>query len=330
MPNLQLFQKKNYLHEISSKDRSWDFNKSASKIVERYFKEADYQKLAERVKNCASKLSFKIVRDSEQKLKLKLQPTFLCHVRLCPICQASRTRVLRAKLNKIIPVLTEANPKMRFIFLTLTVKNCKLTDLKKTIQHMSKSYTKLFKLKPIKSINKGYIKSLEITRSAIDECHPHFHVLLAVNPSYFSLDYITQAEWTYAWQKSLDVDYNPIVHIKTVHNHKETCDVKSIQRAVMEVAKYMIKPMDLIGKGGKRDRDFYIELGNQIHGIKARNTSGIFKTYLGDFEAKEEEIFDHDQDDSDNIEENAIIDTPLDFYFNQQDKKYVLVDAIPF
>jgi len=330
MTSFRQHLQKQYLHDISAKDTSWDFNKSASKIVERYFREADYQKLSERVKNCASKLTFKMVRDSKENLSLKLQPTFLCHVRLCPICQCQRTRVLRAKLNKTIPLLTEDNPKMRYIFLTLTVKNCKVTDLKKTIQHMSKSFTKLFKLKSINYINKGYIKSLEITRSAIDECHPHYHVLLAVNPSYFSHYYITQAEWSFAWQKSLGVDYNPIVHITTVgYDPKQICDFRSMEKAIAEVAKYMVKPMDLIGKGGKKDRDFYIELGNQMHGLKATNTSGIFKTYLGNFEAKEEEIFEHNEDDLD-TEENLIMDTPLEFYFNQQDKKYVLVDDLPF
>jgi len=330
MTSFQQHLQKQYLHDISAKDTSWDFNKSASKIVERYFREADYQKLSERVKNCASKLTFKMVRDSKENLSLKLQPTFLCHVRLCPICQCQRTRVLRAKLNKAIPLLTQDNPKMRYIFLTLTVKNCKVTDLKNTIQTMSKSFTKLFKLKNIKGINKGYIKSLEITRSAIDECHPHYHVLLAVNPSYFSHYYITQTEWTESWKKSLDVDYNPIVHITTVkHDPKEICDFRSMEKAVAEVAKYMIKPMDLIGKGGKKDRDFYIELGNQIHGLKARNTSGIFRTYLGDFEAKEEEIFEFNDDDHD-TEEHDPYDQPLEFYFNQQDKKYVLVDDLPF
>jgi len=195
---------------------------------------------------------------------------------------------------------------------------------------MSKSFTKLFKLKSINYINKGYIKSLEITRSAIDECHPHYHVLLAVNPSYFSHYYITQAEWSFAWQKSLGVDYNPIVHITTVgYDPKQICDFRSMEKAIAEVAKYMVKPMDLIGKGGKKDRDFYIELGNQMHGLKATNTSGIFKTYLGNFEAKEEEILEHNEDDLD-TEENLIMDTPLEFYFNQQDKKYVLVDDLPF
>jgi len=251
-------------------------------------------------------------------------------VRLCPICQASRTRVLRAKLNKIIPVLTEDNPKMRFIFMTLTVKNCKVTELKTTIQSMSKAFTKMFKLKHIKMINKGYIKSLEITRSDTDECHPHYHILLAVNPSYFSNYYITQSEWTESWKLSLGIDYNPIVHIKSVKgNDKDICDVKMIQKAVSEVAKYMVKPMDLVGKGGKRDRDFYIELGNQIHGIKARNTSGIFKIYLGDFEAKEEEIFEHNDDDHD-TDEHDPYDSPIVFYYNEQDKKYVLDEDIPF
>lgn len=50
-----------------------------------------------------------------------------------------------------------------------------------------------------------------------DTYHPHFHVLIAVNKSYFtSRDYLSQARWTAAWQQALQVDYTPIVDVRRI------------------------------------------------------------------------------------------------------------------
>ena len=46
--------------------------------------------------------------------------------------------------------------------------------------------------------------------------HPHFHALLLVKPSYFTINYIKQGDWVEMWAKALRADYLPSVNVKAV------------------------------------------------------------------------------------------------------------------
>ena len=43
--------------------------------------------------------------------------------------------------------------------------------------------------------------------------HPHFHALLLVKPSYFTINYIKQGDWVEMWAKALRADYLPSVNV---------------------------------------------------------------------------------------------------------------------
>ena len=57
----------------------------------------------------------------------------------------------------------EENYNYRYIFLTLTVRNCYGEDLRDTLDLMTKSFNKLSERKAFKQAVKGYFRSLEIT-----------------------------------------------------------------------------------------------------------------------------------------------------------------------
>ena len=70
------------------------------------------------------------------------------------------------------------------------------------------------------------------------------HVLLFVKSSYFTgnnTNYISQEEWTKLWAKAMKLDYTPVVDIRTVKAHKR----KSLKSAIIETAKYPVKPFDV-------------------------------------------------------------------------------------
>ena len=46
--------------------------------------------------------------------------------------------------------------------------------------------------------------------------HPHFHALLLVASSYFTINYIKQGDWVEMWAKALRADYLPSVNVKAV------------------------------------------------------------------------------------------------------------------
>ena len=76
--------------------------------------------------------------------------------------------------------------------------------------------------------------------ASFDTYHPHFHLLLAVQPSYFtdSKNYIKHEEWREMWRRALGVDELYMVNVKRVKGNTIT--------AIAEVAKYAVKAQDYI------------------------------------------------------------------------------------
>ena len=120
------------------------------------------------------------------------------------------------QLGQIIDVARERQPKAKFIFLTLTVKNVVGEELSAELSRLTKSFDRLFKRAKVKKAVIGYLRAIEVTYNAErDDYHPHIHVLLMVKASYFGGDYyISQDEWTAMWQQSAKLDYKPIVDVQ--------------------------------------------------------------------------------------------------------------------
>ena len=96
-------------------------------------------------------------------------------------------------------------PTHRWVFLTLTVRNCDLVDLKDTLKHMNASWQRMIQTVAFKNGIAGFIRTTEVTRGKDGDmrAHPHYHALLLVKPSYFAKNYIKQSDWVEMWQKSL-------------------------------------------------------------------------------------------------------------------------------
>ena len=105
--------------------------------------------------------------------------------------------------------------------MTLTVKNCNAEQLSSEIDKLFHGYTKLMKRRNINKIIKGWFRALEVTHNtnrhskSYDTYHPHFHVILQVNPSYFtSKDYLKHNDWIKLWRNVMNLDYDPEVYIE--------------------------------------------------------------------------------------------------------------------
>lgn len=106
------------------------------------------------------------------------------------------------------------------------------------------------KRKRFKQSIKGYFRALEVTHNldytsnSFDTYHPHFHIILVVNKSYFDDKryYISQNEWTEIWKSCLKVDYTPIVDVRRFKDTKG----QGVSKSIAEVAKYTVKDKDFI------------------------------------------------------------------------------------
>jgi len=270
-----------FLSAQSPHDKPWDEHRQAADKVAQLYNQIEYTRYSEQITSCAKWLLFARKVSELGEVNLKLFSTWFCRKRHCPICQWRRSLMWRARMFKALPKILEAYPTARWVFLTLTVKNCPMDELRDTLAWMNKSWKRLIERKDWPAL--GFVRSTEVSRNATTGyAHPHFHCLLMVPGGYFSGGrYLTQARWTELWQDSLRVNYPPIVNIKAIrakfdktgsHASNET-----LFKAVCETLKYTVKEGDLVDNA-----EWLGELTKQLFKLKLINTGGVLKEYLSE------------------------------------------------
>lgn len=180
------------------KDRNWRGRKILSLKLADIFKELQYKdSLIERVATCGDTLRFIRREDGS----LKLYQAYFCKNKLCPMCNWRRSMKYSYQTSRIVDEAIKQEPKARFLFLTLTVKNVEGEALNSTISQLTKSFDRLFRRAKVKKNLLGYLRSVEVTHNENDNTyHPHIHVLMMVKSSYFKGgNYISQIEWSGIW-----------------------------------------------------------------------------------------------------------------------------------
>jgi plasmid rolling circle replication initiator protein Rep len=274
-----------FLSELSPKDAHWDDHRHcADKVANHYRNKTEFKKYAQRMDFCSQLLNFKLLPgDQDASHHFKLAGAKFCRVRHCPVCQWRRSLKWKAKASEALPNVIADYPKYRWLFLTLTVENCPVTELRFTITEMNKAFAKLVKLK--EWCIAGWIKSLEITYGKDGHAHPHYHCMLLVPPSYFTgSNYISQKRWTELWQKTARLDYKPIVHIKAISEKQNPCTL------IPEILKYTLKEGDLI-----RDKEFLFEVTRQLHKTRCVSVGGVLRKYMKNLGEEPEDLIGTDE-----------------------------------
>ena len=196
----------------------------------------------ERCESCGDLTIF--LADFEMKNK-KLHKASFCGNRFCPMCSWR----LACKDSLEISILMEHLRKeenKEFIFLTLTTPNVKGDSLEEEIRKYNKAFEKLMKRKEVRAVVKGYIRKLEVTYNSdmssksYDTYHPHFHVVIAVNKTYFKKSdlYINQQRWLELWQEATGNSSITQVDVRKSKSNN--------LKEVYELAKYSAKDTDYL------------------------------------------------------------------------------------
>jgi plasmid rolling circle replication initiator protein Rep len=273
-----------YLSDVSPKHKPWDVHRGEADDVQEVYAGSQFtrhHRYAQRVEHCSQVLSF--ARDpptKSGKQKLKLKNAWFCRVRHCPVCQWRRSLMWQAKVYRALPQLQRDYPDTSFLFMTLTIRNCPVSDLRRTLDLMRRAWVRLTQLRCWPA--RGWVRAVEITRSQRDRsAHPHYHCLLMVAPAYFQGDYLKQSQWAEVWQQCLRITYRPVVDIRTVKlalvpdARRVNAPPKNMWAAVAEILKYAVKPSDMV-----RDHDWFLSLTDQLHNTKAVAIGGILKRYI--------------------------------------------------
>lgn len=290
------------LSEASPRDVSWKEVYPTKQLVATGYAGTRYDKYFERMQGCSGWLDFALVPTGTDEPVHKLQSAHFCHVRHCPICSWRKSLQLRARAFRGMVKILADYPGKRYIFLTLTVRNCKLDQLGKTLTWMNESWQRLTDRKEFPAI--GWLRSVEVTRGKDGTAHPHFHALLMVNSNYFTKGYLSQKRWRELWAESLRIDYDPQVDIKVVKPLKQsTISVTSetqddvaqpkiqpidngIATAIRYTLKYSTKPDDWLSTDtsvsglSKESQEWLLGITKQLHKRRSIALGGIFKKYM--------------------------------------------------
>ena len=351
-----------FLKDESKKDAHWDKKKTISrKIADVFSLNGDNAQIkkSKRVDCCSDYLLFGIHKHRKLGSDVyKLKDARFCKVRLCPICQHRRCLVWKGRMHKAYPELRLNYPDIRFIHLTLTVKNCHVNELKETLKMMSESFNRLKTRMTKNGTIVGFMRSVEVTREMeycntckcnyskksfcknrknhiyTENCHPHMHVLLAVPSNYFSGDnYLSKDKWSDEWKKSLKSDYKPVVWVSIVKAKKKKDDQEfdenvdqeelALSSAVKEVAKYSVKVDEEFLESVLKDeagQKWFLELDRQLAGTRAIGLGGCFKEFLKDSEPEEDEMLKGE----DEKELLAVAHEFRQYFFSSRHRAYTL------
>lgn len=250
---------KSYLSIVSPTDARFESHKATSQEMARLYgldtedglvgfmsgkRFVMFSRYSTKIDKCGAWLRFVEAHDG-----IRLIDARFCKSPNCPMCQWRRSLKWRAKALELLPKVQEQYPSHKWLFLTLTIRNCELDDLKGTVKRLNDGFNRLSKQSKFPFV--GLVKSVEVTRAwdcfdaftgeslgrhgskwifqyqaknntalrlePTNEVHPHLHVMGLVPSTYFNGKYyLKQSEWTEMWQKALRIDYVPIVNIKAI------------------------------------------------------------------------------------------------------------------
>ena len=240
--------------------------------------------VAKRIALCSHQLLVEVQEHSQGPATAHLRGSRACNARLCPWGEWRRSKVWRARLFKGLARFEEHHLNYRAVFLTLTVKNCRIRDLKKTIKEMNQAWDRLKKCRWFPT--EYWLKRTEVTvekhldglgQQSEPFVHPHFHVMLLVRPSYFSRGYVKQTEWQRQWMMALRADYAPVVDVRSAYTKgkKGQTGSPSSFDAVIESSKYLLKAASVQSLG-----PWLTELHHQLRNLRLTSVSKKLTEYV--------------------------------------------------
>lgn len=244
-------------------------------------KKKNNQELISKIKKHISESSLELIEQcgsflemySNKELdKKKLKTANFCKNRFCPMCNWRKSKKDALKVSILMQYIKEELD-LEFVFLTLTAPNVKGEELEKEIREYTKAFTNLTKRKEFIKINKGFVRKLEVTYNEKNNTyHPHLHIIMAVNKSYFSSrDYISKKKLLELWKECKKDNTITQVDIKKI----DTTD----RKAILEIAKYSAKDSDYL-----KSQEVFDVFYKALKGKRLLTYTGVLKEAIDLFE----------------------------------------------
>lgn len=264
-------------------------------------------KKANNVTGCAEVLKFRKTSEGNY----KLYQTWFCKSKLCPLCNWRRAMKNSNQVEKIITESVKREPKGRWLFLTLTVRNVFDGDeLGKSLKEITKGFRRLMNYKKVSQNLIGFLRTTEITVNKVDNSYnQHIHVLIFVKSAYFNTKgaYISQKDWTQFWKKAMKLDYDPVVNIKAVKpNPKKSKSKNDLKGVALETAKYSVKSSDYLTGNDEENLKVIQDLETGLYKKRQISYGGLLKEIHKELHLDDIEDGNLIQTDDDSLNEKII------------------------
>jgi len=306
--------KRRRLVDYSASDKPWDVNRARVDQIEAVFTGSaavHHRVWAERLKGCSVVLGFGWEIDTETgESKLRLRTAGFCRVRTCAVCQWRRSMKHKARLFERLPKIGAQYSGHRWLFLTLTIQNCQIGELREVVQMLVGGFRRFRESKQFPAV--GWIRTIEVTRGKDGSAHPHLHCLLLVKPSYYGgKRYLSSRDWGTLWRRSMKLNYDPIVDVRAIKpNPRRSTD--RLESVIAEIAKYSTKPADMVA-----DDAWLRVYADQTHKLRFVESGGCLKSILSD---DYEDLINVDEDVAPADDESRNVD--LRFGWDRKSQHY--------
>lgn len=291
----------------------WRTRKRETLRLADLYKLAGYMSQRNKAVSCSTSLEYVANVDGSER---RLHRFNACQLRLCPICSARKARIMAIRLIRVLKQVQETHTGTQLIFLTLTLKSCTGSDLRCTLDLLTKAWHKLVRRRPFDRAILGWFRAIEITRNPKTGLyHPHIHAPLVVSDDYFRAGsglYLEQDRLIKMWRDSLQVDYDPGVDIRSTYvkgqNGKKKAGKAAEEAAekafaaAVEAAKYATKGSDFLRRGMSDDEAAQVvsDYTTALHGKRMTAMGGVVKEAavaldLADLEDVQDLVHDDDE-----------------------------------
>ena len=277
----------NIINEINKK-----YNRPKEKALGVSFRFPSDHKQSTAIMQCATSIFTTIFEHNQTKEHKRNLSFMTCKSKFCPLCNTIKQGRWSMALYKRSKELQAQGDK--FLFMTLTIKNCKIENLSDTIAQMNEAWKRTWH-KDLRHRFNGFVRVLEFTISTDENgevwIHPHFHILLSAKKRYFyksNKNYLRTDELSALWGKWLKVDYSPIVDIRTIKPKLDKNGQRlkeAIPAVIAELIKYPMKDTDY----SKLDEDEMVILYKQLFRKRLIGTGGDLKISINEKTLGEDE-----------------------------------------
>ena len=257
--------KNNSINQSKSQDHMKENNDRKRK--NRRFFEMIKKKLSEKMRKYVESCSTFMMFYADVTLeKRKLMNANSCKNRFCPFCSYRKARKEGLKISILMKKL-DLDQNYEFLFLTLTAPSVTGEELENEIKSYAAAFNRFVLFKEFQKINIGYIRKLEVTyNKEKNTYHPHYHLILCVNKSYFkSRDYIKQKKWLEMWKIAKRDMTITQVDVRKIELNKE-------DKSFLEISKYTAKDSDYL-----QSQDVFNVFYDSLKGKQVITYNNIFK-----------------------------------------------------